>query len=31
MLSFAADLTGWFEIEDHESEEVLAVPLVQPR
>jgi len=30
-LSFEADLTGRFEIEDHESEEVLGVPLVQPR
>ena len=30
-LSFEADLTGRFEIEDHESEEVLGVLLVQPR
>ena len=30
-LSFEADLTRRFEIEDHESEEVLGVPLVQPR
>ncbi len=30
-LSFKADLTGRFEIEDHESEEVLGVLLVQPR
>ena len=29
-LSFEADLTGRFEIEDHESEEVLGVLLVQP-
>lgn len=30
-LSFEADLTGRFEIEDHESEEVLGVLIVQPR
>jgi heme/copper-type cytochrome/quinol oxidase subunit 2 len=30
-LSFEADLTGRFEIEDHESEEVLGVIIVQPR
>jgi FtsP/CotA-like multicopper oxidase with cupredoxin domain len=30
-LSFAADLTGRFEIEDHESETALGVLLVQPR
>ena len=30
-LSFEADLTGRFEIEDHESEEVLGVFFVQPR
>jgi hypothetical protein len=30
-LSFEADLTGRFVIEDHESEEVLRVLLVQPR
>jgi len=30
-LSFEADLTGRFEIEDHESEAVLGVLLVQPR
>jgi Cupredoxin-like domain len=29
-LSFEADLTGRFEIEDHESEELLGVLLVQP-
>jgi hypothetical protein len=29
-LSFEADLTGRFEIENHESEEVLGVLLVQP-
>jgi hypothetical protein len=29
-LSFEADLTGRFEIEDHEFEEVLGVLLVQP-
>ena len=30
-LSFEADLTGRFEIEDHDSEEVLGVLIVQPR
>ena len=30
-LSFEADLTEGFEIEDHEAEEVLGVLLVQPR
>jgi len=30
-LSFEADLPGRFEIEDHESEDVLGVLLVQPR
>jgi FtsP/CotA-like multicopper oxidase with cupredoxin domain len=30
-LSFEADLTGRFEIEDHESETTLGVLLVQPR
>jgi FtsP/CotA-like multicopper oxidase with cupredoxin domain len=30
-LSFEADLTGRFEIENHESEEVLGVLIVQPR
>ena len=30
-LSFEADLTGRFEMEDHESEEVLGVLTVQPR
>jgi FtsP/CotA-like multicopper oxidase with cupredoxin domain len=30
-LSFEADLTGRFDIEDHESETVLGVLLVQPR
>ena len=30
-LSFEADLTGRFEMEDHESEEVLGVLIVQPR
>jgi hypothetical protein len=30
-LSFEADLTGRFEIEDHESEEVLGVLIIQPR
>ena len=30
-LSFGADLPGRFEIEDHESEDVLGVLLVQPR
>lgn len=30
-LSFEADLTGRFEIEDHEEEEALGVLLVQPR
>ena len=30
-LSFEADLTGRFEIEDHESEDVLGVLIVQPR
>ena len=30
-LSFEADFTGRFEIEDHESEEVLGVLIVQPR
>ena len=30
-LSFEADLTGRFEMEDHESEEVLGVIIVQPR
>jgi FtsP/CotA-like multicopper oxidase with cupredoxin domain len=30
-LSFEADLTGRFEIEDHETGEVLGVLLVQPR
>ena len=29
-ISFEADLTGRFEIEDHESEEVLGVLLMQP-
>ena len=29
-LSFEADLTGRFEIEDHDSEEVLGVLIVQP-
>jgi hypothetical protein len=30
-LSFEADLTGRFDMEDHESEEVLGVLIVQPR
>ena len=30
-LSFEADLTGRFEMEDHESEEVLGVLIIQPR
>jgi hypothetical protein len=30
-LSFEADLSGQFGIEDHESEDVLGVLLVQPR
>jgi hypothetical protein len=30
-LSFEADLTGRFEIEDHDTEEVLGVLFVQPR
>ena len=30
-LSFEADLTGRFEIENHESEEVLGVLIVRPR
>ena len=30
-LSFEADLTGRFDLEDHESEEVLGVLIVEPR